>query len=131
MTRPLQTLIDEEAATLIGRERERALLAPLATGERPLVACVHGIAGVGKSSLLRAFAADARACGARVVALDCGGIEPTGHGFLDALGAALDQPLAAPADVTGALADTRTILILDMYERFWLLDPWIRQHFVP
>ena len=49
---------------------ERALLGELLEPGGPVVAYVHGLAGVGKSTLLRAFAADARAAGAAVVEAD-------------------------------------------------------------
>src|SRR4051794_35155938 len=59
--RTLQSTLDHRAGALIGRERERAALLELLEGETPLVAVVHGIAGVGKSALLQAAAVDARA----------------------------------------------------------------------
>ena len=63
----------------VGR-RERAVLLELVEQDRPLVVAVHGIAGIGKSALLAAFAEDARARGAAVVILDCATIEPTERG---------------------------------------------------
>jgi hypothetical protein len=110
MSRTLQTLLDERASALIGRDRERELL--LDPGA-PIV-FVHGIAGVGKTALLRAFASDARARGADVLVLDCRKIEPTERGFRAALG--------------GASPD---VLVLDAYERLKLLDAWLRTEFVP
>src|SRR5215813_10924293 len=89
MSRTLQTLLDERASALIGRDRERALL--LDPGA-PIV-FVHGIAGVGKSALLRAFAGDARARGATVLVLDARAIEPTERGFHTALGGAAPDVL--------------------------------------
>ena len=53
----LQTLL-ERHAPLLGRRRELELLLELAERDRPIAAVVHGIAGVGKSTLLRRFAAD-------------------------------------------------------------------------
>jgi hypothetical protein len=117
---------------LIGRERERAALLELVERDMPLVAVVHGIAGVGKSTLLHAAALDARARGALVVALDGRAFEPTERGFLTSLGSALGRPLATVADVTGALAgDARVLLTIDTYEQLRLLDAWLRQSFVP
>src|SRR4051794_27672477 len=85
----LRTLFDARAGELPGRDRERAALLALAEEEWPLVAIVYGIAGVGKSALLRAAARDARQRSATVVLLDGRGVEPTEHGFLTALGSAL------------------------------------------
>ena len=100
--------------------------------DMPLVAVVHGIAGVGKSTLLHAAALDARARGTRVVALDGRAFEPTERGFLTSLGSALGTPLATLADATGALAgDARVLLTIDTHEQLRLLDAWLRQSFVP
>jgi hypothetical protein len=110
MSRTIQTLLDERASSLVGRDRERDLL--LDPGA-PIV-FVHGIAGVGKSALVRAFAHDARARGADVLVLDCRAIEPTERGFRTALGD------AAP-----------DVLVLDTYERLKLLDAWLRRDFAP
>src|SRR5712675_533011 len=81
MSGTLRTLLGARAAAVVGRQAERAVLLDLAERDRPLVVAVHGIAGIGKSALLAAFAEDARAHGAAVVSLDCGGIEPTERGF--------------------------------------------------
>src|SRR5262249_60500825 len=67
--RTLQSTLDQRAGELIGRESERAALLELVERDRPLVAFVHGIAGVGKSTLLQAAAVDARARGTLVIAL--------------------------------------------------------------
>src|SRR5690348_18411060 len=85
MSGTLRTLLGARAAAVVGRQAERAVLLELAERDRPLVVAVHGIAGIGKSALLAAFAEDARARGAVVVSLDCGGIEPTERGFFTAL----------------------------------------------
>jgi len=68
--RTLQSTLNQRAGAPIGRERERAALLELVERDTPLVAVVHGIAGVGKSTLLHAAAVDARDRGTRVVALD-------------------------------------------------------------
>jgi hypothetical protein len=128
----LQSTLDQRAGALIGRERERRALLDLIELDLPLVAVVHGIAGVGKSMLLRAAAVDARARGTRVVALDGRAFEPTERGFLATLGDALGTSLPTIAAATGALAaDARVLLVIDTYEQLRLLDAWLRQSFVP
>jgi hypothetical protein len=119
VARTVQSLLDERAAALIGRDRERAALLDLVEGETPLVAAVHGIAGVGKSALLHAAAVDARARGVTVVTLDGSTFEPTERGFRAALGDAIERPSG------------RVLLTIDAYERLGLLDTWLRQRFVP
>src|SRR5690348_4229627 len=112
--RTLQSMLDRRAGALAGRERERAALLELVERDTPLVAFVHGIAGVGKSMLLQAAAVDARARGTLVVALDGRTFEPTERGFLNSLGNALGTPLATIADATEALAgDARALLTID------------------
>jgi hypothetical protein len=133
MTTNLQALLDERAAALPGRDAERAALLDLVQADRPLVALVHGIAGVGKSTLLRAFVSDARDRGVRVAALDGRTVEPTERGFLDALGQTLGRPVGDLQDALDALAghDGRTILVIDHAERLRLLDTWLRLRLVP
>jgi predicted alpha/beta-fold hydrolase len=78
----LQSTLDQRADALIGRERERAALLELIERDMPIVAFVHGIAGVVKSTLVQAAVVDARARDAHVVALDGRAFEPTERGFL-------------------------------------------------
>jgi hypothetical protein len=130
--RTLQSTLDQRAGALIGREREREGLLELVERDKPLVAVVHGIAGVGKSMLLQAAAVDARAHGTHVVALDGRAFEPTERGFLTSLGGALGTPVATAADASAALAgEGRVLLMIDTYEQLQLLDAWLRQSFVP
>ncbi len=133
MTQTIGQLIDEQASWLVGRENEMDVLRRLLGEDGPLVVFVHGIAGIGKSALVDAFGGEARAVGATVLRLDCRAIEPTERGFLTALqaktGGQLSSAEAAAARLDG-LGD-RVVLVLDTYELARLLDPWLRQAFVP
>src|SRR6201987_682594 len=143
MSGTLRTLLAARAAAVVGRQAERAVLLELAERDRPLVVAVHGIAGIGKPALLAAFAEDARARGAAVVNLDCGGIGPTQRGFLATLDRAIGVPRAELADGTRPMATVaeaaaalsglgdRVVLVLDTYEQLRLLDTWLRQELVP
>jgi hypothetical protein len=122
------------AEGLIGRLAELDDLRRLADDDQaPYVTFVHGVAGVGKSSLLAAFAGSARSAGANVLQLDCRALEPTDRGVLEALGAALGQPTPTLASVTGRLGRLpgRAIVVFDHYEVLRLVDTWLRQTFVP
>lgn len=134
MPRRIRDLLAQRATEgFVGRTQELALLLQCLEEEGPLLVFVHGIGGIGKSSLLDAFAAEARAHGTTVVRLDCRAIEPTERGFLHALGAAIGDDAATPeeaAERLGHLGDP-IVLALDTYEVFRLMDTWLRQAFVP
>jgi hypothetical protein len=134
MGRRIGDVIAEQAATrMVGRQRELVQLLHCLDDEGPAVTQLHGIGGSGKSTLLAAFCSRAREAGAAVVQLDCRGIEPTERGFVHELGVfvgAQDGDAGQAAEKLGALSD-RVILALDTYERFRLLDTWLRQIFIP
>jgi len=117
----------------VGRQSELAVLLGTLERDGPFVIHVHGLAGIGKSSLLETFVARARARRATVVRLDCRAIEPTARGFLHELGSAIGGELTTPARAANRLArlGRRVVLGLDNYEVFRLLDSWLRQVFVP
>jgi hypothetical protein len=117
---------------LVGREAELHRLSSVLRPGGSLVAFVVGIGGIGKSAVLERFGATARAQGATVVTLDCSAVEPTARGVLGAVGAALGAGAALP-EVVDRIAGLGhpVVLVLDTYERFVLVDTWIRQHLVP
>lgn len=133
MTVTVRQLIDEQAAGLVGREDERAVLHQLLGVGGPLVVFVHGLAGVGKSTLVQAFAVEARDRGATVLRLDCRAIEPTERGFLAALASAAGAELPTTTDAAARLErlGEQVVLVLDTYEVFRLFDSWLQQRFIP
>ncbi len=126
-------LMERARAHFAGREREVDTLLGLFEKGGPLVVHVHGVAGIGKSSLLEAFAGRTRAQGIRVVRIDCRNVEPTARGLLTELSDALGEPLSSVEDVAHRLSSfgETVAIVLDTYEVFVLLDTWIRQVFVP
>jgi hypothetical protein len=135
MSQHLAALLDQRSAQgLVGRAQELALLRRMTDRtDESLLIHLHGLAGVGKSTLLDAFIAEERAGGAIVVRLDCRGVEPTERGFLQEVGAAIGISSSAVAEVTGRLGSIgeRVLIALDNYEVFRLLDTWLRTTFVP
>ena len=133
MTLTVRQLIDEQAARLVGRDDEMAVLRQLLGEGGPLVVFVHGIAGMGKSTLAEAFGVEARAAGATVLRLDCRSIEPTERGFLAALEAKTGGELNTAEEAATRLGqlDGRVILVLDTYELLRLVDAWLRRHSFP
>ena len=118
---------------LIGRTDELAALLHCLQAGGPRVVHLHGLAGMGKSTLLEAFAVAARRAGVTMVRLDCRSIEPTEHGFLHELAGAVGGEAATAeeaADRLEALGD-QVVLALDSYEVFRLVDGWLHQVFAP
>src|SRR3990172_5393309 len=75
--------------SFVGRREEKTALLRTLAEKGPIVLFVHGIAGIGKSSLLETFSEEARTHGATVLRLDCHSMEPTERGFLHELGTAI------------------------------------------
>lgn len=122
-------------SSFVGRQNELALLSSaIRSDDSPfVVAFIHGPGGIGKSLLvqvlLSSFGPDVNQ-----YVMDCRHIEPTPHGFLSALGRALDMPEEPNHQrILKHLSETgqRTVLALDTYETFGLMDTWLRQEFVP
>jgi DNA-binding winged helix-turn-helix (wHTH) protein len=133
MTVTVRQLMDQQATGLVGRDAELALLRRVLGDGGPLVVFLHGIAGVGKSALAEAFAVEARADGATVLQLDGRAIQPTPYGFLAALEDKTGGALANAAEGAARLErlGDRVVVIIDTYELLRMLDPWLRQSFVP
>src|ERR1041384_8146516 len=92
--------------TLKGRERELASLQRVLDPNGPRVAFVYGVAGIGKSALLDAFASTVRGSGAGVWRVDCAAIDPTESSFRAALEEGGWQPGSAG------------VVLVDTYEMF-------------
>jgi hypothetical protein len=117
---------------IIGRKAEIELLLNSLRGTEQSIWYVHGIAGIGKSSLLRAFAFEAEQKGCSIVLLDGRSTEPTAAGFLSSLSRHIGRNVTV-SELTASLASHAkiTAIIIDNYDSLILLDPWIRQVFVP
>ena len=131
----LNALLESRAAdSFVGRGAELGLLETLFAKAGPLVIHIHGLGGVGKSTLLDAFVRrGGRRRSVRMFRVDCRTVEPTERGVVHAIGALLGikvRTLVGLTDRLGALR-MRVVLIFDNYEVFRLTDAWIRQMFVP
>lgn len=92
----------------------------------PIVTHLHGLAGIGKSTLLKVFAAQAAQKGVEVFRLDARLFEPTAAAFLEEL----ESVAGRPPDQLGRSA-SRTVILIDAYELLRVLDSWLRQNFIP
>jgi class 3 adenylate cyclase len=131
-----ERLLEAANQSFVGRQSELSLLSEAVRAEVPpfLVTFIHGPGGIGKSRLLQAFL-NADYPGIRRYVLDCGDIEPTPKGFLSALGSAIKYHGSEP-DLSAVVAfliesAQRTVIALDTYETYGLMDTWLRQVFVP
>lgn len=117
----------------VGRAQEISHLHRMLIEQDTPVVFVHGIGGIGKSSLLAAFAAQVQSQGAVVIRLDCRAIKPSEEGFLQELTAAIGGYSADVEQIAQRLSQLgeRVILVFDNYEVFRMMDTWLRQVFIP
>ena len=117
----------------IGREPERLLFEKaIAAPVLPfLLLHIYGPGGIGKSALLREFAAQCQQAQVAVVTLEARDIEPSPASFLAALRQALALPDDADPAAFLAAQDSRYVLLIDTYEEIHALDGWIRDTFCP
>jgi len=118
---------------LAGRGAELERLQAFALGDEPLVMHIQGIPGIGKTHLLNALAARIGKA-AVVVRIDGRWCEPSPA----ALCRAICREIGASESENSKLVATRlskgakrTLLVLDNYESFRLIDSWLRQVFLP
>jgi hypothetical protein len=120
--------------SLAGRGAELERLEDFASGDETLVMHIQGIPGIGKTHLLHALAAAVASKGVSVVRVDARWCEPSPAALCRAISR---ETGAAESDdgavVAGRLAGQsgRTLLVLESYESFRLLDTWLRQVFLP
>lgn len=133
MPRLRDWLSQQATRNFVGRRQEIEQLLYLLTERNIPVVFVHGIGGIGKSSLLNIFAVEAQARGAVVIRLDCRTIKPSPDGFVRELSSAIGGDSADVEQVATRLSQLgeRVILALDTYEVFRMMDTWLRQVFIP
>jgi hypothetical protein len=123
----LGDVLDEaRRRTFVGREVELTRFADALSGRSPhRVFLVHGVGGIGKSTLVSEFRARATEAGRPAVAIDGREVDPSPDGVRAALARSL--PGAGPA--LGDLAGLA--LFLDHYEQLTPADPWVRRELLP
>ncbi|HYB47055.1 MAG TPA: ATP-binding protein [Streptosporangiaceae bacterium] len=103
----------------VGRAAELELLGSALAAEEPpfTVLYVHGAGGVGKSALVRMFAALGEDAGQIVARVDGHDVEP--------------NPQALQAAVADASPGGPGLLVVDSYELLAPLDEWLREELLP
>ena len=120
-----ESLSRARARGFVGRAAEITTFAEALDGvSRDRVLFVHGPGGIGKTTLLDAFARRARQAGPSVVHLDAHDVE--------ASAAAVTALLGGPPGVAPAGLDQQPdVLLVDGYELFDPLDRWFREELLP
>jgi hypothetical protein len=118
------------AEALVGRERESdQLRAWVMDPDGPSAVFVHGPAGIGKSALVTGTLV-----GPATVIVDGREVEPTPATVLAHIGSVLGLGAAAPTvdQVAGAIEAASVVaLVVDSYERFGVVDGWMRNQLLP
>ena len=129
-------LIKSSKSSFVGRENEIKSLKELIKSKKSpyCVLFIHGIGGIGKTSMVKELlnSLDSKVSS---IYLDCRDIEPTENGFLTSLGSEfkIKSTKITMERVLKSLEKKRdrTILVLDTYETFGLMDTWLRKVFIP
>lgn len=132
-TRLADRLASARRTRFVGRSGELGVFQSALVAQDPpfQILYVYGPGGIGKSTLLREFAARAEQQGIAAFYIDGRNLESTPDSFLRALLAAVGAP---PDTDVAALISTMTrrhVLLLDTYEVWSGLDNWLRDEFLP
>lgn len=112
--------------TFVGRDRELTAFDDAMYGRSSRrVFLIHGVGGIGKSTLLGQFRARALAAGRPAVLIDGREVDPSPDGVRAALARALPDPSARLVDLH------RPALLVDHYEELTPADAWIRRQLLP
>jgi AAA ATPase-like protein len=117
----------------VGREDERTLFRFALSAQTPPFNVLHvvGPGGVGKTTLLREFAAEAERAGAAAWQLDARNVEPSPDAFEAALAGAMGVSPGSGAAEAMAARGGRHVILVDTYELLRPLDAWLRQELLP
>jgi hypothetical protein len=117
----------------VGRDNERSLFqAALEAPELPFYLLhVYGPGGVGKTTLLKEFAAICERLSVPHTYIDARNIDPSPDSFVGALQLAMGvTPPESPLDALAARG-ARHVILIDTYESLAPLDGWLRETFLP
>jgi hypothetical protein len=120
-------------ASLAGRDAELRLLRQVTVPGGPVVAYIHGPAGIGKTTLISALDDCLEDEGVRRFRIAAGAVEPTPSAILTALGGVLDDDARTVAELAAALASVRenTVVMVDDFDSWRLAASWLRADLLP
>src|SRR3954447_4873195 len=118
----LGDVLDEaRRRTFVGRDDELSRFGEALDGRSPRrVFLVHGVGGIGKSTLLGEFRARALAAGRAAVLVDGRDVDPSP----DAVRAAVARAASGSGSRLGQVPGLT--VLLDHYENLAAVDPWVR-----
>lgn len=114
-------LAQARARTFVGRDPEVSGFELLLDADEPAVVVVHGPAGIGKTSLIRHFAARATARGLACTMIDARDLPPRVEALELRLAGLLTEDVPGP----------RAVVIIDDYHLLAALDTAVREHLAP
>ncbi len=109
------------------RKTELDFLAQIFLHDGPDIIGVHGVAGVGKSSLLRQFLKQSPEL---TLLLNCQLIKPASEAFIHHLAQAAEDIGVSLNHIANNEAG-RLIILLDHFESIQILESWLRLDFIP
>jgi DNA-binding winged helix-turn-helix (wHTH) protein len=119
--------------TLAGRDAELRLLRQATAPGGPVVAYVHGPAGIGKTALMSALDACLDEDCVRRLHIAAGAVEPSPTAILTALGKAINHEAQTIAELAAALASVKdvTVVMVDDFDTWRLAASWLRTDLLP
>ncbi|BAM91527.1 hypothetical protein S58_55500 [Bradyrhizobium oligotrophicum S58] len=118
---------------LAGRDAELRLLRQVTAPGGPVVAYVHGPAGIGKTTLVSALDACLEDQGVRRLHIAAGAVKPTPTAILTALGSVVSHDVRTVAELAAALAGVGdiTVVMVDDVDTWRLAASWLRADLIP
>jgi hypothetical protein len=126
-------LRQERRSALAGRSAELGFLRQIAMSSGPLVAYVHGPAGIGKTALLSSVAGNFDSDGIRNIRIEAGAIEPRATAIVTALGKAFGKDVSTVSELASALSAGKalSIVMIDDIDTWRLASAWLRTELLP
>jgi hypothetical protein len=119
--------------TLAGRDAELRLLRQVSAPGGPVVAYIHGPAGIGKTALISALDVSLDDEGVRRFHIGAGAVEPTPTAIVTAFGAILGHETRTVVELAAVLGSVKevTVIMVDNVDTWRLAASWLRADLLP